>query len=148
MAAKLFLKCPHCGAESDLPMDGSIRLHGVLAMPLHRHSRIGAFEPIESPTDPGCCLGSESLANIHYLGSGVPGFRPGDGVRICRVIDSITSQEIVGHLGYVEEVEPLCNGAFNYDMKCDTCGGTHYVNEPMLEKSVTIPNKDRGASRA
>jgi len=147
MAAKLFLKCPRCGAEADLPMDGSIRLHGVLAMPLHRFSSTGKFEPIESFSDPECCLGSEKLANIHYAGDGVPGFSPGDEVRICRVIDSITSQEIVGHLGHVEEVEPLCNGEFNYDMKCDTCGGTHYVNEPMLEKSVTNPNKDCSESQ-
>ncbi len=143
MAAKLFLRCPRCGAEADLPMDGTVRLHGILAMPIHRFSRTKEFEPIESHEDPDRCLGSESLTEIRYVGSGAPGFKPGDAVRICRVIDSITSQEIVGHIGQIDEVDALCNGEFNYDMTCNTCSGSHYVNEPMLEKSVTIPKKDQ-----
>ena len=67
---------------------------------------------------------------------GEPFFKTGDLVIIKGIheLDTITTRAIVGHAGHIEEVEPLCNGDFNYYMKCHTCKGSHYMHEIELKR--------------
>jgi hypothetical protein len=54
-------------------------------------------------------------------------FQVGQKVRVVRIDDGITSRELIGFVGVVEEVEALCNGEYNYEVS------GHYLNEYMLE---------------
>ncbi len=136
MTKRKILKCVVCGCEADLPRDRSIKETGFLAMPLHRRLTrdVRDFEPVETNKDPDSCPGGELLGFIEFRG--VPRFKFGDLVIISSIhpADGVTSHEIVGHAGQIEEVEPLFNGDFNYFMKCKTCTGSHYMHEVELLK--------------
>lgn len=54
-------------------------------------------------------------------------FKIGDRVKVVKILDSITTPDLLGFTGTVREVEPLPNGHYNYDVD------GHYLNEEMLE---------------
>jgi hypothetical protein len=54
-------------------------------------------------------------------------FKVGDRVKVVRILDSITTPDLLGFTGTVREVDPLPNGHYNYDVD------GHYLNEEMLE---------------
>jgi hypothetical protein len=54
-------------------------------------------------------------------------FKIGDTVKVVRVLDSITTPDLLGFTGTVREIDPLPNGHYNYDVD------GHYLNEEMLE---------------
>lgn len=56
-----------------------------------------------------------------------PRFQAGDQVKIVRILDDITSRELIGLIGAVQEVDPLPNGDFNYYVD------GHYMHEAELE---------------
>lgn len=43
-----------------------------------------------------------------------PRFTVGQRVKIVRILDNITTREIIGYEGIITEVEKLPNGDFNY----------------------------------
>lgn len=41
-------------------------------------------------------------------------FSVGQRVKIVRILNNLTTRELIGHEGVIMEVEPLPNGDFNY----------------------------------
>lgn len=66
-----------------------------------------------------------------------PKFKVGDKVRIVRLVDTITSQSIIGQVGTITEVDDLPNGDYNYRMD------SYYVHEEELELSPAKAIIDR-----
>jgi len=56
-------------------------------------------------------------------------FSVGDKVRVVRLLDNITSRDLIGKSGIIEEIEKLPNGQVNYYIS-----GHHYMHEEELEK--------------
>ena len=54
-------------------------------------------------------------------------FQVGDKVKIVRLLDEMTSRELIGKVGTIQEVEPLPNGETNYYVD------GHYMHEAELE---------------
>lgn len=55
-----------------------------------------------------------------------PKFQVGDKVKVVRILDTITTPDLLGFTGTVREIDPLPNGHYNYDVD------GHYLNEEML----------------
>ena len=54
-------------------------------------------------------------------------FKVGDKVKVVRLLDETTNRELIGFVGTVNEVEPLCNGETNYTVS------NRYLHEAELE---------------
>lgn len=54
-------------------------------------------------------------------------FKVGDKVKIVRLLDDMTSRELIGKFGVVQELDPLPNGETNYYIS------GHYMHEAELE---------------
>lgn len=54
-------------------------------------------------------------------------FEVGQEVKVVRILDSMTSKDLIGLVGTVREVEPLPNGDYNYWVD------GHYMHEEELE---------------
>lgn len=76
-------------------------------------------------------------------------FRVGDRVMIARVLDDVTSPELIGKWGSVVEVDWCAGGQVNYEVSLDTVvrpGGRSqvvYVNEQMLSTVEAIRQRLR-----
>ena len=62
-----------------------------------------------------------------------PQFSVGNRVQVARVLDGITSTELIWMVGVVVEVDTVSPTQHNYDVRLDETGGVHYLNEQMLE---------------
>jgi hypothetical protein len=77
-----------------------------------------------------------------------PRFGLGERVQVVRILDGITSVDLIGMHGTVEEVESLPPPMppywaerygnveptqHNYEVRLDETGHTHYLNQQMLE---------------
>jgi len=58
-------------------------------------------------------------------------FQPGDRVKVVRLLDEMTSRELIGKRGTIEEVDELPNGDYNYTLTDGT-----YVHEEELELDI------------
>jgi hypothetical protein len=56
-----------------------------------------------------------------------PKFQVGDQVKIVRLLDETTRKTLIGKVGFIEEVDPLANGEYNYYVS------GHYMHEGELE---------------
>jgi len=56
-----------------------------------------------------------------------PKFTVGQEVKIVKLLDTLTSRELIGKEGVIREIDQLANGAFNYDVD------GHYMHEEELE---------------
>jgi hypothetical protein len=56
----------------------------------------------------------------------MPKFSVGEKVKVVKLLDDITSRELIGMVGIVEEIDKLPNGDFNYYVS------GHYVHEEEL----------------
>lgn len=61
----------------------------------------------------------------------LPMFTVGARVKIVRILDNMTNKELIGTVGTVQEIDPLANGAFNYDVN------GHYMHEEELEAVIS-----------
>lgn len=61
----------------------------------------------------------------------LPKFTIGTRVKIVRILDDMTSKDLVGTVGTVREIDPLSNGDFNYDVD------GHYIHEEELESIIS-----------
>lgn len=67
-------------------------------------------------------------------------FDPGDRVIIARIGDGMTTRELIGHVGVLENFldDDLPGGTFAWselavDVRCNTCGGTHTMSQHELD---------------
>ncbi len=56
-----------------------------------------------------------------------PKFKEGDKVKIIKLLDEMTSRDLIGKVSTIQEVDPLPNGDFNYYVD------GHYMHEAELE---------------
>jgi len=131
-------KCVRCGSEFNLPphpgnpWEWPAGIHNInlsgLVLPYHTKE---GEAPTEITGSDNFCEGSMLHPFIRLVVE--PRFKVGDPVTIARLMDTMTSKELIGHVGVIDEVETLFNGDYNYEMKCKCDGGSHYVHEEELE---------------
>ena len=80
---------------------------------------------------PAMCDGSMLAPEVRLIVKAR--FNPGDTVKVVKILDTMTTMDLIGHVGVIDEVEPLFNNDFNYEIKCRCDGGHHYMHEEELE---------------
>lgn len=67
--------------------------------------------------------------DVKFLGKGAK-FKVGEQVQVTCILDEMTSKDLVGFVGTIREVDPLANGAYNYDVD------GHYMHEEELQPFI------------